>query len=138
MFLIDQFDLVAASGKIDRRALPKVTALASTPDQRPVLSPQHDDALDESLDIGVLALCRAQLGSELGWRDDFVQWGAHSIAIAQLTQTLQSAGYPVTVRALLSDYRCAADIAALTATIQPKAGLASSQPNPPPADDAEV
>ena len=86
----------------------------------------------------MLALCRTQLGSELGWRDDFVEWGAHSIAIAQLTQTLQSAGYPVTVRALLSEYRCAADIAALTCAIQPQAGLASSQPNPPTLDDAEV
>jgi len=138
VFLIDQFDLLAASGKIDRRGLPQVTALASTPNQRPVLSPQHDDAVDESLDVGVLALCRAQLGSELGWRDDFVQWGAHSIAIAQLTQTLQAAGYPVTVRALLSEYRCAADIAALTCTMQPEAEPASHQPSLPTLDDTEV
>jgi len=138
VFLIDQFDLLATSGKIDRRALPKVTALASTPNQRPVLSPQHDDAVDESLDVGVLALCRAQLGSELGWHDDFVEWGAHSIAIAQLTQTLQAAGYPVTVRALLSEYRCAADIAALHCTIQPAAESASSHPNPSTLDDTDV
>ena len=109
--------------------------MSSTANERPVFSPQHDDALSESLDADVLALCRTQLGSELGWRDDFVEWGAHSIAIAQLTQTLQSAGYPVTVRALLSEYRCAADIAALTCATQPQAGLASSQPNPPTLDE---
>ena len=138
VFLIDQFDLVAASGKIDRRALPRISALSSTSDQRPVLSPQQDDALGESLDVRVLALCRAKLGSDLGWRDDFVQWGAHSIAIAQLTQTLQATGYPVTVRSLLSEHRCAADIAALADTIQPEVASEDSHLTPPTRDDAEV
>jgi aryl carrier-like protein len=66
-----------------------------------------------SLPTEVLTLCRAELGPTLDWHDDFIDWGAHSIAIARLTQRLQAAGYPVSVRGLLSETRTAAAIADL-------------------------
>jgi len=66
----------------------------------------------------VLTLCRAELGPTLDWHDDFIDWGAHSIAIARLTQQLQAAGYPVSVRGLLSETRTAAAIAQLPTHIE--------------------
>ena len=57
-----------------------------------------------------LGICRSILGEALDHDDDFLDWGAHSISIAQLSQSLQSAGYPVTVRSLLSDTRTASAI----------------------------
>ena len=56
--------------------------------------------------------------STLDWHNDFIDWGAHSIAIARLTQQLQAAGYPVSVRSLLSETRSAAAIAQLPTRTQ--------------------
>ena len=126
-FLVDQFQLVAASGKIDRRALPSVAEIS-----RPT------SALSAAMGIGrhdephaapeILAICREGLGSALSWHDDFIDWGAHSIAIARLTQRLQEEGYPVSVRGLLSDTRSAAAIAANVAKAPDTAPGTAAQP----------
>ena len=77
------------------------------------MSAAFTDDESASLPTEVLTLCRAELGPTLDWHDDFIDWGAHSIAIARLTQQLQAAGYPVSVRGLLSETRTAAAIAEL-------------------------
>jgi non-ribosomal peptide synthetase-like protein len=51
----------------------------------------------------VLAICRAVFETPLGWDDRFADNGGHSIVIARLAQRLQTAGWMVAVRALLSD-----------------------------------
>ncbi|MDG2459975.1 MAG: AMP-binding protein [Luminiphilus sp.] len=109
-FLIEQFNLVTASGKIDRRALPKVIEAAG--DTRAYSAASTPDAQADTtpLPSWILDLCRAELGTALEWDDDFIDWGAHSIAIARLSQRLQEASHPVPVRALLTDARSAAKI----------------------------
>ena len=69
----------------------------------------------------------------MGWHDDFVEWGAHSIAIARLTQNLQEKGYAVSVRGLLSDTRTAAAIAELTQTESDDTDLPNIRGAEPPA-----
>jgi len=112
-FVVKQFELVPASGKINRRALPSVADIAAFDVPATVMTGAVTDDESASLPIHVLALCRAELGPTLDWHDDFIDWGAHSIAIARLTQQLQAAGYPVSVRGLLSETRSAAAIAEL-------------------------
>src|SRR4029079_9238950 len=51
----------------------------------------------------VLSICRAVFETPLGLDDGFAEAGGHSILIARLAQKLQSAGWVVSVRALLSD-----------------------------------
>jgi amino acid adenylation domain-containing protein len=112
-FVVNQFELVPASGKINRRALPSVADVVSFEATETAMITAFSDDKSASLPTEVLTLCRAELGPTLDWHDDFVDWGAHSIAIARLTQQLQSAGYPVSVRGLLSETRTAAAIAEL-------------------------
>jgi non-ribosomal peptide synthetase-like protein len=117
-FVVNQFELVPASGKINRRALPSVAHVAGfEASEGPVTLAVTDDET-ASLPIEVLTLCRAELGPTLDWHDDFIDWGAHSIAIARLTQQLQAAGYPVSVRGLLSETRTAAAIGQLPTQIE--------------------
>ena len=111
-FLVDQFQLVAASGKIDRRALPSVAEISRPTSALSAAMGVSDDIDEPHAAPEILAICRQALGSTLSWHDDFIDWGAHSIAIARLTQRLQEEGYPVSVRGLLSDTRSAAAIAA--------------------------
>ena len=112
-FVVNQFELVPASGKINRRALPSVADVVGFEATESAVSAAFTDDESASLPTEVLTLCRAELGPTLDWHDDFIDWGAHSIAIARLTQQLQSAGYPVSVRGLLSETRTAAAIAEL-------------------------
>ena len=112
-FLVNQLELVPASGKINRRALPSVANVVDFESTESAVITAFTDDENPSLPIEVLTLCRAELGPTLDWHDDFVDWGSHSIAIARLTQQLQSAGYPVSVRGLLSETRTAAAIAQL-------------------------
>ena len=49
--------------------------------------------------------------TNLGWDDAFADHGGHSIVIAQLAQRLQTAGWGVSVRALLSDCDTARKVA---------------------------
>ena len=111
-FVVDQFELVPASGKINRRALPSVADIAEGGMSDIAPTAASNDG-SPSLPPEILTLCRAELGPTLDWHDDFIDQGAHSIAIARLTQMLQEAGYPVSVRGLLSDTRTAAAIAEL-------------------------
>ena len=117
-FIVNHFELVPASGKINRRALPSVADIAQIDHADTTLGAAVIDDSDASLPTEVLTLCRAELGPTLDWHDDFIDWGAHSIAIARLTQQLQAAGYPVSVRGLLSETRTAATIAELPTHIQ--------------------
>ena len=112
-FVVNQFELVPASGKINRRALPSVAHVAGFEASEADVAPAVTDDEGTSLPAEVLALCRAELGPTLDWHDDFIDWGAHSIAIARLTQQLQAAGYRVSVRGLLSETRTATAIAEL-------------------------
>ena len=116
-FVVNQFELVPASGKINRRALPSVADVAELEPVEVGLAKGADDG-GAPLPAKVLTLCRAELGPTLDWHDDFIDWGAHSIAIARLTQQLQAAGYPVSVRGLLSETRTAAAIAELPTLIE--------------------
>jgi non-ribosomal peptide synthetase-like protein len=112
-FVVNQFELVPASGKINRRALPSVSDVVGFESTESAMITAFTDDEGASLPTEVLTLCRAELGPTLDWHDDFIDWGAHSIAIARLTQRLQAAGYPVSVRGLLSETRTAAAIADL-------------------------
>ena len=112
-FVVNQFELVPTSGKINRRALPSVADVVGFEATESAVSAAFTDDESASLPTEVLTLCRAELGPTLDWHDDFIDWGAHSIAIARLTQQLQATGYPVSVRGLLSETRTAAAIAEL-------------------------
>lgn len=125
-FVVNRFELVPASGKINRRALPSVAHVAGfEASEGPVTLAVTDDK-SAALPAEVLTLCRAELGPTLDWHDDFIDWGAHSIAIARLTQQLLAAGYPVSVRGLLSETRTAAAIGELPTRIEK--GPASMEP----------
>lgn len=110
-FSIPRFNLVAASGKIDRRALPDISSVSGPSEfLHPAVDPKESLPEDE-IESKVLAICRSVLGNGLKPEDDFIEWGAHSIAIAQLSQRLQVSGYPIAVRHLLSDARSARGVA---------------------------
>jgi acetyltransferase-like isoleucine patch superfamily enzyme len=121
IFLLDKFVMKPMSGKIDRRCLPKLADLPAAAGIE--ILGQHSDALESSSTIAkqdtdiapgdeeVLAICRVVFESELGWDDEFADHGGHSIAIAQLAQRLQTAGWSVSVRALLSDCDTARKVA---------------------------
>ena len=120
IFLVDKFVMKPVSGKIDRGSLPNlshlltnagkkvedtcsgslistrttVTGMARTPDTDADLEPGCEE---------VLAICRDVFETALGWDDVFADNGGHSIVIARLAQRLQTAGWAVPVRALLSD-----------------------------------
>src|SRR5690606_26487293 len=81
----------------------------------------------------VLAICRAVLETPLGPDDGFAEAGGHSILIARLVQKLQAAGWPVSVRALLSDSNTARKVARRQRVIQeafaaPKSRAPSNTP----------
>ena len=128
-FLVNQFEWVPASGKINRRALPSVAEIAEFEASEVVAKAAVTNDESTSFPAEVLALCRAELGATLDWHDDFVNWGAHSIAIARLTQQLQAAGYRVSVRGLLSETRTAAAIAQLPTHLEDQQD--SAQPTAP-------
>ena len=119
-FLVDRFTLIATSGKIDRRALPRISSdVRNAPANS--LSAVASAESNKALDSRVLEICREELGAALSWNDDLIDWGAHSIAIARLCQHLQAEGYAVSVRGLLSDYRCPRQIAAVSRAHSEKA-----------------
>ena len=91
-FIVDQFELLASSGKIDRRALPRVGVITTAGRGYSAESASTGPADDRDLPDSLLALCREALGPGLGWHDDFVEWGAQSIAKARLTQNHHEKG----------------------------------------------
>jgi acetyltransferase-like isoleucine patch superfamily enzyme len=103
------------SGKIDRRSLPDLSDLLRRSGYEKDKQPQIPDAVEiEAENAGceqVLAICRAVFETPLGLDDEFALSGGHSIAIARLAQKLHAAGWPVSVRALLSDCNTARKVA---------------------------
>ena len=111
-FLMREFPLKPLSGKIDREQLPEPPKPPASPTATPsAATAQMDDT--DGADAAVLAICRRVLGDHLQWDDDFVEWGAHSIAMAKLTHALRTEGYRVSVRDLLTDFRTARRVAQL-------------------------
>ena len=112
IFLVDKFVMKATSGKIDRRCLPKLSAL---PDTNRMETKRKNDFTQETntepASDEVLQICQSIFENKLGWDDDFAEHGGHSIAIAQLALRLQDAGWQISVRALLSNCNTARKIA---------------------------
>jgi non-ribosomal peptide synthetase-like protein len=127
LFLVERFVMKAVSGKIDRKCLPDLSDLlqGTEPEAAAVVDagsaargtvPRIGSPLDSHADMTpeceeVLAICRAVLETPLGADDGFAEAGGHSILIARLAQKLQAAGWPVPVRALLSDSNTARKVA---------------------------
>src|SRR4030095_11327922 len=122
IFVVEKFALKPVSGKIDRGCLPNLSQILRNPgpipdgrdlpnkETRKVKQLDADASMDAQCEE-VLAICRAVFERPLGLDDGFVEAGGHSIAIAQLAQRLQGAGWMVSVRALLSDCNTARLIA---------------------------
>ena len=120
IFLVEKFVMKPMSGKIDRGCLPNLSHLltnagpeaentwSGSPTSSQFLeagkaNPPDTDAGVEPGCEEVLAICREVFETSLGWNDVFAENGGHSIVIARLAQRLQTAGWVVSVRALLSD-----------------------------------
>jgi len=120
IFLVEKFVMKPVSGKIDRKCLPDLSHMIKKDDAprsnaddvaRALEQDGADDLIsvcDQDPDMArgceeVLEICREVVGTQLGPDDGFAEAGAHSIVIARLAQRLQAAGWPVTVRSLLSD-----------------------------------
>ncbi len=145
-FLVEKFVMKPVSGKIDRRCLPNLFHLLghtkppaddtgrNTPAgaRGPVKGNgrQPDDARMDPACEDVLAICRALFETPLGLDDGFAESGGNSIVIARLAQRLQAAGWPVTVRALLSDCNTARKVSNRPRTLRhvpPKAPVKSDE-----------
>jgi non-ribosomal peptide synthetase-like protein len=140
IFLVENFVMKPVSGKIDRTCLPNLsdvpiergpeaeyTSAARGGVQARVAAADPSDMSPECEEV--LSICRAVFEARLGPDDGFAQAGGHSLLIARLAQQLQSAGWVVSVRALLSDCNTARKVASRPRTReQPcKASSASLQ-----------
>jgi non-ribosomal peptide synthetase-like protein len=112
VFLVDSFVMKPVSGKIDRKRLPDLSRLPSSAGSTPEDAGEELSTLPGSIDLSgevtphsdkVLEICRDVFERPLGWDDAFADHGGHSIVIARLAQRLQTEGWAVPVRALLSD-----------------------------------
>lgn len=126
IFLVEKFEMKPVSGKIDRKRLPDLSRLLSAaeasdlPATSAMVRNGGNDATtpepdDEALDANgreVLAICRELFDIQLGPDDAFADSGGHSIVIARLAQKLQTAGWKVSVRSLLSDRNTVRKVAA--------------------------
>ncbi len=127
IFLVEQFVMKPVSGKIDRGSLPNLSHLLTN------AKPEAEGALDTDSGIApppdtdpdlepgceeVLTICRAVFETSLEWDDVFADHGGHSIVIARLAQRLQTAGWAVPVRALLSDCDTARKVASRPRQLQ--------------------
>ena len=128
IFLVEKFVMKPVSGKIDRKCLPNLSHVlrnaepeaedirwdtpASARDTREgdVKVPAAEAGMDPECEE-VLSICRAVFETPLGLDDGFAEAGGHSILIARLAQKLQTAGWVVQVRALLSDCNTARKVA---------------------------
>ncbi len=120
IFLVEKFVMKPVSGKIDRKCLPDLSHLLTKakPEETDyavatlvapqgaangeIRLPDAETEIDPDCKE-VLTICRELIGGQLGLDDGFVNAGAHSIVIARLAQRLQTKGWPVTVRSLLSE-----------------------------------
>src|SRR4029453_15452829 len=108
------------SGKIDRKSLPNLSHLLRSAEPKAEdarretlfsardtgegeIKPSYADAGIDPENEEVLAICRAVFETPLGLDDGFVEAGGHSILIARLAPRLQTSGWGVPVRALVSD-----------------------------------
>ena len=120
IFLVDEFVMKPMSGKIDRECLPSLSHLLTNAElevegnwsgspsrmqekEMGKANPPDTGADAEPGGEEVLAICRAVFETSLSWDDVFADHGGHSIVIARLAQRLQSAGWAVSVRELLSN-----------------------------------
>jgi non-ribosomal peptide synthetase-like protein len=123
IFLVEKFDMKGVSGKIDRKSLPNLSQILKAPalewnDSRVTASiangdgreVEHDEISDSDC-AEVLAICQSVFETPIGLDDGFAEAGGHSIVIARLAYKLRSAGWPIPVRALLSDCNTARKIA---------------------------
>ncbi|MGA8975167.1 MAG: phosphopantetheine-binding protein, partial [Pseudolabrys sp.] len=128
IFLVEKFVMKPVSGKIDRKCLPNLSHLQrnAEPEAEDVrwdtpgsaLDTREGDVTVPAAEAGmdpeceeVLSICRAVFETPLGLDDGFAEAGGHSILIARLAQKLQTAGWVVQVRALLSDCNTARKVA---------------------------
>jgi non-ribosomal peptide synthetase-like protein len=123
IFLVENFVMKPVSGKIDRTCLPSLSdGLFEHQDQAEHsgasahAAVQVQVATTGPVEISpeceeVLSICRAVFEARLGPDDDFAEAGGHSLLIARLAQQLQSAGWVVSVRALLSGCNTARKVA---------------------------
>jgi len=128
IFLVDEFVMKPMSGKIDRECLPNLSHLLTYPELQgkhtwsgspactwdPVVGEARSPGTDTGVEPGceeVLTICREVFETPLGWDDVFADHGGHSIVIARLAQRLQTEGWVVPVRALLSDCDTARKVA---------------------------
>ena len=105
-FLVSSFTLKPLSGKIDRQALPPIPHPSDQTTSLEI-SLEQEKNIENGSQGDILEICRSVLGNQLTLDDDFVACGAHSIAIAQLSQRLRAAGYYCSVRLLLTEARSA-------------------------------
>lgn len=138
IFIVPQFVLKPLSGKIDRQQLPPLPHNTAALEQS--LATQHETPTAEPAEgETVLHICREILGDTINWDDDFVSWGAHSIAMAKLTQALRQAGYQVSVRDLLTDFhtpKLAAQLPFSSVTIPPEGAIDTPPTNPATSKDS--
>lgn len=120
-FLVRGFVLNPRSGKIERSMLPRITGQAleaaeTAGSDTAVTAPtvthrKNGEDTHVPEDDEALSICRSLIGPSLGWDDAFADHGGHSILIARLAQRLRSAGWPISVSALLSECDTARKIA---------------------------
>jgi len=147
IFLVDKFIMKPVSGKIDRDHLPKLShhltststkaanrtasLTAETPDQAIEPSNFSDLGKDAEPDSEeVLEICKTLLGAQLGWDDKFAEHGGHSIIVARLAQHLQTEGWAVPVRSLLSDCDTARKVANRPKELQQSHAILSATEQP--------
>jgi non-ribosomal peptide synthetase-like protein len=150
IFLVERFEANPVSGKIDRRRLPDLSRLSpvAAPEQSRVEAPagglrQETDAAVEARSTEALAICREAFDNPALGRDDaFADHGGHSLRIAVLAMRLQSAGWKVTIRDLLSGSDTARKVAVLPREIhraaQSRAVPAPAVPKSVPGSDAKM
>ncbi len=144
IFLVEGFFLQPASGKIDRRRLPRLprppgeagSEAAGAGTESPERAPDQEGgpARPRDADAGLapaceeaLTICRAVFPGPLGPDDGFARAGGDSITMARLTQRLQAAGWAVQVRDLLGDCDTARKVAS-----RPRAPRPAPEASSPP------
>lgn len=135
IFLVEKFVMNPVSGKINRKCLPDLSLLLRNSDLE--TPPRAQDTklgeatltdADAGLEPGaeeVLAICRYVFETPIGWDEGFAEAGGHSIVIARLARRLQAAGWPVSVRALLSDCNTPRKVASRMRQVQSPATAAT-------------
>ena len=128
IYLVEKFIMQPVSGKIDRKCLPNLSngkrnAVPETEGIRRHTTNGAPDSGEKAVDPNgaeagmnpacdeVLAICRAVFEMPLGLDDGFTEAGGISIDIARLALQLQTAGWVIPVRALLSDCNTARKVA---------------------------